>query len=91
MAKRISPKPAWFRDEKERWYWHEAQDIAYRADASLIERNGSSWLVTDDGERMICEPTDRLWYRTWFVLQEEFSEHKRLWVNGRPISKPGEI
>jgi hypothetical protein len=86
----ISPQPAWFPDEKERHYWHMAQDIAYRAGVALVEREGSSWLVGEDGERLVCEHPDRLWFETWRVLHEEFGRLSRLWVGGRPLTKPGE-
>ena len=90
MARRVSPKPTWFPDDKERSYWHMAQDIAYRAGVSLVEREGSSWLVTDDGDRLVCERPERIWFETWRVLHSEYSELSRLWVGGRPITKPGE-
>jgi hypothetical protein len=80
----------WFRDEKERDYWHMAQDIAYRAGASLVERDGSSWLVSDEGERLVCERAERLWFDTWKVLHAWYPGLSRLWVGGRPLSKPGE-
>lgn len=90
MGRRISRQPAWFPNDNERDYWHMAQDIAYRAGVSLVERDGSSWLVGDDGERLVCERPERLWFQTWRVLQEEFRGLSRLWVGGRPLSKPGE-
>jgi hypothetical protein len=90
VAKRISPMPAWFLDDKERDYWHMAQDIVYRAGLSLVERDGSSWLVGNDGERLVCERPERLWFETWKVLHEEFRGLSRLWVGGRPLTNPRE-
>ena len=49
MAKRISRMPESFAGPYERDYWHAAQDIAFRAGASLILRDGVTWFVTDDG------------------------------------------
>jgi hypothetical protein len=86
----MSSMPAWFLDDKERDYRHMAQDIAYRAGLSLVERDGSSWLVGDDGERLVCERPERLWFQTWRVLHEEFDRLSRQWVGGRPLAKPGE-
>ena len=39
---------------------------------SLIERDGCSWLISDDGERMICQ-NKKLWFETWMVMREEYS------------------
>jgi len=91
--KRISPIPPSFTSPDEKDYWHEAQDIAFRAGASLIVRDGTTWLVSDDGERLVCEPDEpsRLWYKTWLVLDREFPALSRLWVKGRAITKPGEM
>ncbi len=89
MTKHSSPMPRWFLDDKERDYWHMAQDIAFRASVSLVERDGSSWVVADDGERLVCERTERLWFQTWRVLHAEYPKLSRLWVGGRPLSKPG--
>lgn len=83
--------PAWFLDEKERDYWHEAQDIAYRAGVSIMERDGCSWLVEVSVERMICGPAERLWYETWKILKSEFPRLTRQWDGGRAITKPGEM
>jgi hypothetical protein len=82
--------PGSFSSETERAYWHMAQDIAYRAGLSLAARDGSSWLVGDDGERLVCDRPERLWFETWRVLDAEFPDLSRHWVGGRPLSKPGE-
>ena len=93
MAKRVSPKPATFTDERERDYWHAAQDIAYRAGATLVLRESATWLVSDDGERLVCDPRrpERVWYETWLALHREFPELSRLWDGGRALTKPGEL
>jgi hypothetical protein len=93
MAHPISPKPEQFATETERSYWHSAQDIAFRAGASLFERDGSSWLKTASGERLLCESADRFrfWYKTWLVLMDEYPKLSRLWVGGRADTKPGQI
>jgi hypothetical protein len=93
MAKRISPKPTSFADHREQDYWHEAQDIAFRAGASLVVRDKASWLISDDGDRLICEPQqpERIWYETWRILNQEYPLLSRLWVGGRALTKPGEI
>jgi hypothetical protein len=64
MARPVSPMPVSFASEKERDYWHTAQDIAHRAGVAICERDGASWLITPDGERPLCRPTERggLWY-----------------------------
>ena len=90
MPRRISPMPNSFSSAKERHYWHMAQDIAYRAGVSLCLRDGSTWLVSDDGERRVCDPQELIWYRTWLVLHDEFGRLSRLWVGGRPATEPGE-
>lgn len=82
--------PETFVHENERDYWHMSQDIAYRAGLSLIERDGASWLVGDDSERLICERTERLWFETWRILDNEFGRLSRQWVGGRPLNNPGE-
>ena len=51
-----------------------AQNIAFRAGVSLIERDGCSWLISDDNERMICENKTRLWFETWMVMRDEYSQ-----------------
>lgn len=92
MSKRVSPKPAAFADQREREYWHAAQDIAFRAGASLVARGGATWLIQDGGERLVCEPRkpERIWYETWLVLKREFPHFSRLWVGGRALTEPGE-
>lgn len=45
MTRRDGPKPTSFSTDHEEDYWHSAQDIAYRAGASLIERDGVTWLI----------------------------------------------
>jgi len=54
MARQVSPKPPHFNYRDEEDYWHSAQDIAFRAGASLIERDGSTWLLFDDREQLVC-------------------------------------
>ncbi len=92
-SKRVSPKPASFASEFELDYWHSAQDIAFRANAALIVRDGATWLVGDDGERLICTPSrpDKIWFETWRVLRREFPALSRLWLGGRALTKPGEL
>lgn len=91
MPTPVSPKPATFTSEKERQYWHEAQDIAYRAGVAIVERDGASWLVSPEGEVLLCRPSElqELWYRSWLRLKDEFPRLSRLWVGGRAITKPG--
>lgn len=93
MRRRISPMPAHFLGESEKDYWHTAQDIAYRIGASLVERDGSSWLVSDDGERLLVSGKDSacLWYSTYLILDREYPEASRLWFRGRAEAKPGEM
>ena len=74
LARRFSPEPTHFSDDREREYWHMAQNIAFRAGVSLIERDGCSWLISDDNERMICENKKRLWFETWMVMRDEYSQ-----------------
>ena len=92
MGKRVSIKPDWFASDKERWYWHEAQDIAWRMGAEMLLRENVVWLVDDSGERLLCDPVDpdRIWFQAWRALKAEYPEHARTWVKGRPITNPGE-
>jgi hypothetical protein len=93
MARRVSPKPTQFNQRHEEQYWHEAQDIAFLAGASLVERDGCTWLLFDDREQLICQPQDssRIWFETWAKLKDEFPLLTRLWVGGRALTKPGEM
>ncbi len=93
MAKRASPKPAVFHHPKEEDYWHSVQDIAFRAGAALVERDGETILLFDDREQVICRPSDpdRVWFATWKALDAEFPLLSRLWCNGRAMTKPGEM
>jgi hypothetical protein len=93
MAKPVSPVPANFTDQRERDYWHMAQDIAFRAGASLVMRDGATWLLSEVDEQIVCEPQrpDRVWYETWLALNRRFPLLSRIWVGGRAISKPGEM
>ena len=93
MLKPVSQKPASFVNDREAHYWHAAQDIAFRAAASLVLRDDGTWLVFADHEELICQPLepDCIWYETWYVLRHEFPALSRLWVGGTPISTPGEM
>lgn len=92
MARRISPVPERFANKSEKDYWHSTQDIAYRAGMSLVLRDGSAWIVSDEGERLVCEPQipGRIWFETWLALHDEYGRLSRLWVGGRPVTEPGE-
>lgn len=85
--------PESFASEKERDYWHEAQDIAFRAEKSLVVGDGAAWLVSDEEESLVCKPShpEHLWFETWAVLNEQFPLLSRLWVKGRALTKPGEM
>ncbi len=91
MAHPVSPKPQAFTSDKERDYWHEAQDIAYRAGVAIVERDGASWVVTPEGEKLLHRPSEpgTLWWQTWLRLKEQYPSLSRLWVGGRAITKPG--
>ena len=93
MARPISPKPQSFASDKERDYWHSAQDIAYRAGVAIVERDGASWLVTADGEALLCRPTEEgvLWWQSWLRLKDQYPGLSRLWVGGRAITNPGQL
>jgi hypothetical protein len=52
----------------------------------MVQRN----MIGDHAERLVCERPERLWFETWRVLHAEFRELSRLWVGGRPLTKPGE-
>src|SRR4051794_19589190 len=92
MPRPVSPMPQSFASDNERKYWHSAQDIAYRAGVAILDRDGASWLVSEQSEQLLCRPPDprELWYRTWLALSEEYPRLSRLWVRGRAITKPGE-
>lgn len=85
--------PPSFASEKERDYWHMAQDIACRAGVAIIERDGASWLITSDGEKLLYRPTEDgvLWWQSWLRLKEQYPELSRLWVGGRVITKHGQV
>ena len=70
-----------------------AQDIAYGAGVAILEREGASWLVLPDGERLIYRPTEDgvLWWQTWLRLKELYPEMARYWVGGRAITDRGEL
>lgn len=93
MARQRSPKPTSFSYHHEEEYWHSAQDIAYRAGASLVERDGSTWLIFDHDEQLVCTPQDprRIWFETFKQLNDDFPFLSRLWVGGRALTKPGEM
>ncbi|MDB5294798.1 MAG: putative integron cassette protein [Phycisphaerales bacterium] len=93
MGRTVSPVPQSFASEKERDYWHMAQDIAYRAGAAIVERDGASWLITSGNEKLLYRPTEDggLWWQSWLRLQEQYPGLSRLWVGGRAITKPGQV
>jgi hypothetical protein len=74
VARIVSPKPAQFFDGREEDYWHMVQDIAYRAGAALVVRDGESCLLFPDHEQRVCRPEDarRSWFETWKRLHDEF-------------------
>jgi hypothetical protein len=86
---RASPSPKTFTCSREREYWHEAQDIAYGANVSIFERGGKSWLVDDDGERVLCDPAkpSTLWQETWWKLRELFPQFTHMWIGTSMRSK----
>lgn len=93
MTKPISPTPDEFASEKEREFWHDAQDIAFRAGKMLLLRDGATWLVSQKEEKLVCRPQrdDSVWWETYMVLKSWFPELDRLWVKGRALTKPGEM
>jgi hypothetical protein len=70
-----------------------AQDIAFRAEKSLVCQEGATWLLADGEQSLVCRPQrpDHLWFETWTVLDKQFPELARMWGRGRPISKPGRM
>ncbi len=83
---RPSDQPSEFHDDREKSYWHMAQDIAFRCGARLEERDGGVYLVSDSAEEQICTPSQpkHCWYETWLVLHEKFPALSRLWPGYRP-------
>ena len=88
-----------FRDSNRRTIWSSAhsrneppEKPFYRAGMSLILRDGSAWIMSDEGERLVCEPQDpgHVWFETWLVLHNEYGRLSRLWIGGRPVTEPGE-
>jgi hypothetical protein len=77
--RRTSPKPDFFVDWREEQYWHDAQRIAYALGAAVISRDGSTWLVTDEGERLVCAPErpKRIWFETWKALRTQFTKDSK--------------
>ena len=84
--------PQSFASPKERDYWHMAQDIAYRAGVGVVERDGASWLITAEGEKLLSHPSESggLWWQSWLRLNELYPGLSRLWVGGRAVNEPGE-
>lgn len=91
--KPVSPKPESFANEAERYCWHVAQDIAFRAGFALIERDAATWLVSEAEQHLICEPSrsEKIWRETLRVLEQDLPLLKRIWLGGRAITKPGEL
>ena len=90
MAKRPSPKPETFASNKERDYWHMAQDIAYRACQAVVYCDGAVWLEGQAGADVLCRPVnaERVWYEAWLELDRRYPALSRLWVGGQVITKP---
>lgn len=93
MAHPVSPKPLSFTSDSERHHWHSAQDLAYRAGVAIVERDGASWLITPEGERLLYRPTEdgALWWQSRLRLEELYPGLSRVWVGGRAMTKPGQI
>ena len=81
--------PEQFANQSQKAYWHMCQDIAYRAGVSLVLRDDAAWIVSDDGEMLICEPqvSGRVWFETWVVMHDEYRRLSRLWCGGRPVTE----
>ena len=92
MTRPVSPKPSHFSSGREEHYWHAAQDIAFRAGAAIVPRDGETYLVFPDHEQHICRPLDprSIWFETWTRLKEDFPLLSRMWVGGRAVTEPGE-
>jgi hypothetical protein len=93
MPAPTSPQPDSFASEKERHFWQEAQDIAFRAGKALVLRDGSTWLISPDEETLVCSPQvqESVWWETLMALNQDFPALSRMWSKGRPITKPGEM
>ena len=94
MTRPVSPIPQSFTSDKERDYWHSAQDIAYRAGVAIVERDGASWLITPAAdEKILYRPTEEgvLWWQSWLRLKDLYPGLDRLWVGGRSVTKPGQV
>src|SRR5262249_22933218 len=76
----VTPKPESFSDWRESRYSHWAQEIARAAGATLLLRDGSTWLVSSEGERLLRTPErlKRLWFETWTILRIEYPDLCRL-------------
>ena len=87
MSKPTSPKPESFANSKERDYWHMAQDTAFRAGASLVYEDGSTWLFFGEEKQLIVQAShpDYIWFETWRALHHRYEGLSRLWVGGRPL------
>jgi len=81
--------PKTFTGPRERGYWHAAQDIAYGANASVFERDGKSWLLDDNGERMLVDPAKpaTLWHETSWKLSQLFPQFAHIWIGVSQRSK----
>jgi len=84
MPRPQSPKPDKFANDRESYFWHSAQDVAFRAGLRLLYRDGCSWLESEEGERLLCKPLDpdRIWYESWVALEAEYPQLKRTWIGG---------
>jgi len=85
--RRVSPEPRGFANDGERDYWQMSQDIAFRAGFAILQREGSTWAISDDGERHVCTPSnpEQLWFETWTTLAENYPRLTRLWGTRGPF------
>ncbi len=92
MTRLISPQPESFANDKEKHYWHMAQDTAYRVGASLLLANGSTWLDFGDEKVVVVTPErpDHVWFETWRALDTQHPDLSHLWAGTRLLKREGD-
>ena len=81
-----NPQPPSFHDDREKSYWHSAQDIAFRVGCRIDIEGLSAYLVSDGGRELLCQPTrpKKFWYETWLELKKRYPSLDRPWTQYRP-------
>ena len=81
VKRKPSEKPR-FHTPREQTYWHESQDIAFRAEGRLELRGSEVYLVREDQAEFVAAPERKasFWYETWLALIERSPGLRRDWI-----------